>query len=146
MNKVAISIVLLSISLIFLVIYGADVLTASINSPSGLRGKGFLPFEEEIRGGVFGGGAVIMSIIGFIISRKEPSKTVSSLLFFNGGLIIIGIIITIAQANLSSENIGGMARTVSSTILLGAVLIGLGVVKTIHDKKIVSSKKETSSV
>ena len=146
MNKVAISIVLLSISLIFLVIYGADVLTASINSPSGLRGKGFLPFEEEIRGGVFGGGAVIMSIIGFIISRKEPSKTVSSLLFINGGLIIIGIIITIIQANLSSENIGGMERTVSSTILLGAVLIGLGVVKTMHDKKIVSSKKETSSI
>jgi hypothetical protein len=146
MNKVAVSIVLLSISLIFLVIYGADVLTASINSPSGLRGKGFLPFEEEIRGGVFGGGAVIMSIIGFIISRKEPSKTVSSLLFINGGLIIIGIIITIVQANLSSENIGGMERTVSSTILLGAVLIGLGVVKTMHDKKIVSSKKETSSI
>jgi heme/copper-type cytochrome/quinol oxidase subunit 3 len=145
-NKVAISIVLLSISLIFLVIYGADVLTASINSPSGLRGKGFLPFEEEIRGGVFGGGAVIMSIIAFIIGRKEPSKTISSLLFINGGLIIIGIIITIAQANVSSENIGGMERTVSFTILLGAVLIGLGVVKTMHDKKIVSSKKEPSSV
>jgi hypothetical protein len=144
-NKVVISIVLLSISLIFLVIYGADVLTASINSPSGLRGKGFLPFEEEIRGGVFGGGAVIMSIIGFIIGRKEPSKTISSLLFINGGLIIIGIIITIAQAN-ASENIGGMERTVSFTILLGAVLIGLGVVKTMHDKKIVSSKKESSSV
>jgi heme/copper-type cytochrome/quinol oxidase subunit 3 len=145
-NKLAISIVLLSISLIFLVIYGADVLTASINSPSGLRGKGFLPFEEEIRGGVFGGGAVIMSIIGFIIGRKEPSKTISSLLFINGGLIIIGIIITIAQANASSENIRGMERTVSFTILLGAVLIGLGVVKTMHDKKIVSSKKESSSV
>jgi heme/copper-type cytochrome/quinol oxidase subunit 3 len=145
-NKVVISIVLLSISLIFLVIYGADVLTASINSPSGLRGKGFLPFEEEIRGGVFGGGAVIMSIIAFIIGRKEPSKTISSLLFINGGLIIIGIIITIAQANASSENIGGMERTVSFTILLGAVLIGLGVVKTMHDKKIVSSKKESSSV
>jgi heme/copper-type cytochrome/quinol oxidase subunit 3 len=145
-NKLAISIVLLSISLIFLVIYGADVLTASINSPSGLRGKGFLPFEEEIRGGVFGGGAVIMSIIGFIIGRKEPSKTISSLLFINGGLIIIGIIITIAQANASSENIRGMERTVSFTIILGAVLIGLGVVKTMHDKKIVSSKKESSSV
>ena len=146
MNKVVISIVLLSISLIFLVIYGADVLTASINSPSGLRGKGFLPFEEEIRGGVFGGGPVIMSIIGFIIGRKEPSKTISSLLFINGGLIIIGIIITIAQANASSENIRGMERTVSFTILIGDVLIGLGVVKTMHDKKIVSSKKESSSV
>ena len=146
MNKVAISIVLLSISLIFLVIYGADVLTASINSPSGLRGKGFLPFEEEIRGGVFGGGPVIMSIIAFIIGRKEPSKTISSLLFINGGLIIVGIIITIAVASLSSEDTGGMERTAGFTILLGAILIGLGVVKTMHDKKIVSSKKESSSV
>jgi hypothetical protein len=144
MNRVTISIVLLSISLILLVIYGADVLTASINSPSGLRGVGFLPFEEEIRGGVFGGGPVIMSIIGFIIGRKEPSNTISSLLFINGGLIIIGIIITIAQANLSSENTEGMERTVGFTILLGAVLIGLGVLKTMHDKKIVSSKKESS--
>src|ERR687891_1960124 len=146
MNRVTISIVLLSISLIFLVIYGADVLTASINSPSGLRGKGFLPFEEEIRGGVFGGGAVIMSIIGFVVGRKEPSKTISSLLFINGGLIIVGIIITIALASLSSENTGGMERTAGFTILLGAILIGLGVWKAMDDKKIVSSKKESSSV
>jgi hypothetical protein len=146
MDKVAISLILLIVSLILLVIYGADVLTASINSPAGLRGKGFLPFEEEIRGGALGGVAVIMSIVGFIIGRKEPSKKISSLLFINGGLIIIGIIITIAQANASSENIRGMERTVSFTILLGAVLIGLGVVKTMHDKKIVSSKKESSSV
>jgi hypothetical protein len=145
MNRAAISIILLIVSLILLVIYGADVLTASINSPAGLRGKGFLPFEEEIRGGVLGGGAVIMSIIGFIIGRKEPSKAISSLLFINGGLIIVGIIITIAQASLSSEDIGGMESTVGSTILLGAILIGLGVWKTMHDKKIMSSKKESSS-
>ncbi|MDF2770313.1 MAG: hypothetical protein K0S91_3151, partial [Nitrososphaeraceae archaeon] len=67
MDKVAISMILLIVSLILLVIYGADVLTASINSPAGLRGKGFLPFEEEIRGGALGGVAVIMSIVGFII-------------------------------------------------------------------------------
>ena len=145
MNRATISIILLIVSLILLVIYGADVLTASINSPAGLRGKGFLPFEEEIRGGAFGGGAVIMSIIGFIIGRKEPSKAISSLLFINGGLIIVGIIITIAQASVSSEDIGGMERTVGSTILLGAILIGLGVWKTMHDKKIMSSKKESSS-
>src|SRR5919106_997040 len=137
MNRVTISIVLLSISLIFLVIYGADVLTASINSPAGLRGKGFLPFEEEIRGGALGGVAVIMSIVGFIIGRKEPSKMISSLLFINGGLIIVGIIITIAVASLSSEDTGGMERTAGFTILLGAILIGLGVWKIRDDKKIV---------
>ena len=146
MDKVAISMILLIVSLILLVIYGADVLTASINSPAGLRGKGFLPFEEEIRGGALGGGAVIMSIVGFIISRKEPSKTISLLLFINGGLIIVGIIITIALANLSSEDTGDMARTAGFTILLGAILIGLGVWKIRDDKKIVSSKKESSSV
>ena len=146
MDKVAISMILLIVSLILLVIYGADVLTASINSPAGLRGKGFLPFEEEIRGGALGGGAVIMSIVGFIISRKEPSKTISLLLFINGGLIIVGIIITIALANLSSEDTGDMGRTAGFTILLGAILIGLGVWKVRDDKKIVSSKKESSSV
>jgi hypothetical protein len=146
MDKVAISMILLIVSLILLVIYGADVLTASINSPAGLRGKGFLPFEEEIRGGALGGGAVIMSIVGFIISRKEPSKTISLLLFINGGLIIVGIIITIALANLSSEDTGDMERTAGFTILLGAILIGLGVWKVRDDKKIVSSKKESSSV
>jgi hypothetical protein len=146
MDKVVISMILLIVSLILLVIYGADVLTASINSPAGLRGKGFLPFEEEIRGGALGGGAVIMSIVGFIISRKEPSKTISLLLFINGGLIIVGIIITIALANLSSEDTGDMERTAGFTILLGAILIGLGVWKVRDDKKIVSSKKESSSV
>ncbi|HKG29647.1 MAG TPA: hypothetical protein VKA91_00125 [Nitrososphaeraceae archaeon] len=146
MDKVAISMILLIVSLILLVIYGADVLTASINSPAGLRGKGFLPFEEEIRGGALGGGAVIMSIVGFILSRKEPSKTISLLLFINGGLIIVGIIITIALANVSSEDTGGMERTAGFTILLGAILIGLGVWKVRDDKKMVSSKKESSSV
>jgi uncharacterized membrane protein YidH (DUF202 family) len=87
-----------------------------------------------------------MSIVGFIIGRKEPSKKISSLLFINGGLIIVGIIITIALASLSSEDTGGMERTAGFTILLGAILIGLGVWKAMDDKKIVSSKKESSSV
>jgi hypothetical protein len=145
MDKVAISMILLIVSLILLVIYGADVLTASSNSPAGIRGKGFLPFEEEIRGGALGGGAVIMSILGFIIGRKKPSKAISSLLFINGILIIAGILITIALASVSSEDIGGMKYTVSFTILLGLILIGLGVWKVMDDKKIVSSKKESSS-
>jgi hypothetical protein len=74
MHKATISIALLGISLTFLIIYGADVLSASIASPDGVRGKGFLPFEEQFRGIFFGGGAVIMSIIAFIVSRKVPEK------------------------------------------------------------------------
>jgi hypothetical protein len=135
MNKALISIALLVASLILLVIYGADVLVASITSSEGVRGTGFLPFEEEVRGTVFGAGPVVMSIIAFIISRKVPSKAVSILLFVNGGLIIAGILMTIIRANSSSEDIGGMQRTVGFTVVLGLLLVGLGVWKAIRDKR-----------
>jgi hypothetical protein len=144
MNRATISIILLIVSLILLVIYGADVFTASAASSEGMRGRGFLPFEEEVRGGAFGGGAVIMSIIAFIIFKNIRSKTISSLLFVNGGLIIAGIIITIFQASASSEDIGGMELTVSLTLLLGAILIGFGVWKVISDRKILSSRQQPS--
>jgi hypothetical protein len=143
MNRATISIILLFVSLILLVIYGADVFTASAASSEGMRGRGFLPFEE-VRGGAFGGGAVIMSIIAFIIGRNIRSKTISSLLFVNSGLIIAGIIITIFQASASSEDIGGMELTVSLTLLLGAILIGFGVWKIISDRKILSSRQQPS--
>ena len=85
MNKTTISVTLLSISLILLIIYGMDVLAASTTSPEGVLGQGFLPFGEQVRGIVFGGVPVVMSIIAFIISRKVPSLLVSVLLFINSG-------------------------------------------------------------
>lgn len=141
MNTAAISIVLLVVSLILLVIYGADVLTASTASSEGVSGTGFLPFGEEVRGGVFGGGPVALSVIAFIISRNVPSKTISLLLFINGALIIAGIILTALQIN--SSSIGGMERTVGSTIMLGLLLIGLGIWKIILDRKALSKQQPT---
>jgi hypothetical protein len=138
--KVTISVTLLGISLILLVIYGMDVLAASYSSPEGVMGQGFLPFEEQVRGIVFGGGAVAMSIIAFIIGRKVPSITVSVLLFINGGLIIAGIIATVVQANISSEEMANMGRTAGSTVLFGFILIGLGIWKMVSDRKVVSKQ------
>ena len=135
MNKTTISVTLLSISLILLIIYGMDVLAASTTSPEGVMGQGFLPFGEQVRGIVFGGGPVVMSIIAFIISRKVPSIIVSVLLFINGGLIIVGIIVTVVQANFSSEEMANMGRTAGSTVLFGLLLIGLGTWKIITDRK-----------
>jgi hypothetical protein len=43
MHKTTISIALLGVSLILPIIYGADVLSASIAYPEGVSGKGFLP-------------------------------------------------------------------------------------------------------
>ena len=140
MNKTTISVTLLGISLILLIIYGMDVLAASTTSPEGVMGQGFLPFGEQVRGIVFGGGPVAMSIIAFIISRKVPSTIVSVLLFINGGLIIVGIIVTVIQANFSSEEMANMGRTAGSTVLFGLLLIGLGIWKIISDRKVLSKQ------
>lgn len=140
MNKTTISVTLLGISLILLIIYGMDVLAASTTSPEGVMGQGFLPFGEQVRGIVFGGGAVVISIIAFIISRKVPSIIVSVLLFINGGLIIVGIIVTVVQANFSSEEMANMGRTAGSTVLFGLLLIGLGIWKIITDRKVLSKQ------
>jgi hypothetical protein len=129
---------LLIASLILLLIYGADVAIAS-SSP---QGQGFLPFDEAIRGGAFGGGAVIMSIIAFVIARKEYAPIVSSLLFVNGGLIIAGMIALVAQGSVESEDMSGMFRTIGSTMAMGALLIGLGAWKTLIDRKIITTRRK----
>lgn len=126
---------LLIASLVLLIIYGADAAVASGSED----GRGFLPFDESIRGGVFGGGAVVMSIIAFVIARKEYAPAVSALLFVNGGLIIAGMIALIAQGALASEESSGAMRTIGSTITMGAILIGLGVWKVATDRKVVAA-------
>lgn len=129
MNKVSISIALLIASLILLIIYGADVLIASVSSE-----EGFLPFGEQVRGIIFGAIPVIMSIVAFIIARKVTSKAVSILLFVNGGLIIVGIVVTMIQSGPSADT-GGMQRTVGFTSALGLLLIALGAWKAFRDKR-----------
>jgi len=129
---------LLIASLILLIIYGADAAAAS----SG--GKGFLPLSEAVRGGALGGGAVVMSIVGFIIARKERASVISALLFVNGGLIIAGMLVLIAQGALASENSAGAMRTIGSTMVMGAILIGLGAWKAVIDKRTISTKGKES--
>jgi hypothetical protein len=126
---------LLIASLVLLIIYGADAAVASGSEDR----RGFLPFDESVRGGAFGGGAVVMSIIAFVIARKEYAPAVSALLFVNGGLIIVGMIALIAQGALASEDSSASMRTIGSTIAMGAILIGLGVWKVVTDRKVVAA-------
>jgi hypothetical protein len=129
---------LLIASLILLIIYGTDVAFAS----SSQQRQGFLPFDEAIRGGVFGGGAVAMSIIAFVIVRREYAPVVSALLFVNGGLIIAGMIVLIAQGALSSEDPSSGMRTIGTTIAMGGILIGLGAWKLATNKKVLATKRK----
>ena len=127
---------LLIASLVLLIIYGTD---AAVGSASADR-RGFLPFDEAVRGSAFGGGSVVMSIIGFVIARKGHAPIVSALLFVNGGLIITGMLALVAQGALNSENSSGALRTIGSTMAMGSVLVGLGVWKVAIDRKLVVAK------
>ena len=99
-----------------------------------------LLIAERFQEIVFGGAAALaMSTIAFVVSRKVPSKTISILFFVNGGIIIIGEIISSLEANFSSEDIGSMARNV----IVGLLLTGLGIWKIISDQKILSKQGYT---
>ena len=135
-----IAIILLLISLGLLIIYGIDVMVAAQSETNAVTGggQGFLPLNEAVRGSIFGGGAVALSIIGFALGRKEPNKTIPILLFINGGLIILGLLIVLAMANFEVDQ--KTMRTIGSTMLTGGILIGLGIAKIVIDKKKLSSK------
>ncbi|HJU80083.1 MAG TPA: hypothetical protein VJ599_11030 [Nitrososphaeraceae archaeon] len=125
--KTKISVILLFISLALLIIYGADVMYAQSTSPDGK--SGFLQLDHAIRGGVFGGVPVILSIIAFAISLKEKSTLVAALLFINGGIIIAGMIGMAAQDDaIDSSSRYGITG-------LGVLLIALGVVKVFITRK-----------
>jgi hypothetical protein len=128
---------LLIASLILLIVYGADVAVA-VASPDG---EGFLPFDEAVRGGAFGGGSVVMSIIAFVIARKEYAPIVSALLFVNGGLIVAGMIALIAQGALASEDSSNTLRTIGPTTAMGGILIGLGAWKVVTDRKLLATRR-----
>lgn len=130
-----IAVILLYISLALLIIYGLDTFVASLKQPQldGSPGTGFLPMNEAARGAIFGAGAVILSIIGFVIGRKEPSKAISILLLVNGFLIILGMIMVMAMNIVTPSE--ESTRTIGSTMLLGGLLIGLGIAKMIVDKR-----------
>ena len=126
-----IAIILLLIALGLEITYGMDVIITSQSQIDSERG--FLPLNEDVRGIIFGGGAVALSIIGFVVGRKEPNKAIPILLFINGGLIILGMIIVISMPTLETKQ--DFMRTIGTTMIFGGILIGLGIAKIIIDKK-----------
>ena len=126
-----IAIILLLIALGLEITYGMDVIITSQSQVDSERG--FLPLNEDVRGVIFGGGAVALSIIGFAVGRNEPNKAIPILLFINGGLIVLGMIIVISMPTLETKQ--DFMRTIGSTMIFGGILIGLGIAKIIIDKK-----------
>lgn len=115
--------VLSGISIILLVIYGIDVLVGG-----GGAGEGFLPFDAMTRGIGFGFPPIILSFVAFFMSKNQPVKGLGVMLIITGILIIIGGLISISSSG-ESENTARMAGEGGSLIVIGAIIIGLGVIK-----------------
>ncbi|QLH06735.1 hypothetical protein [Nitrosopumilus ureiphilus] len=115
--------VLSGISIILLVIYGADVMVGG-----GGAGDGFLPFDAMARGIGFGMPPIILSFIAFFISKKPPFKGLGIMLIITGILIIIGGAVSMASAG-ESENTARMAGEGGGLIAVGAIITALGGIK-----------------
>ena len=118
------ALIITGIAILLLIVYGADVAVSMGNEVK----EGFLPLNEMQRGIGLGGTALILPIIAFFISLKEPSKGLGVMIIIAGILIIIGGIVVIA--NPSPE---GMDRDpAGSAIMLFApaiIQLALGAIK-----------------
>lgn len=129
---VAVSMIITGIAIALLVVYGADVAAGYSNE----NGEGFIPFDHKTRGMGLGLPALILPIVAFFISRKEPSKGLGGMIIVAGVLIIIGGAVVIGNADPEKAEETGR-NVLSETVPLlvaGLIQIGLGALKIVKSK------------
>ena len=114
--------IITGIAIALLVIYGADV-AASANV-DGEKGDGFLPLNDMQRGMGLGVPAIILPIIAFFISLKEPSKGLGGMIIISGALILAGGI-----ALVGTPAPEGVERNPAMLFVPGIIQIALGAIK-----------------
>ncbi|MCH9041488.1 MAG: hypothetical protein QQN58_00220 [Nitrosopumilus sp.] len=115
--------VLSGISIILLIIYGADAMVGG-----GGAGEGFLPLDAMTRGIGLGMPPIILSFIAFFISKKPPFKVLGTMLIVTGVLIIIGGAMFLVGAA-ESENLARMAGEGGGLTAIGIIIAILGGIK-----------------
>ena len=120
------ALIITGIAIALLVVYGMDVVVGYSTD----SGEGFIPFDHKTRGMGLGLPALILPIIAFFISRKDPSKILGIMIIIAGILIIIGGAVVIGNADAMEEASGRsiLAETIP-LIVAGLVQIGLGLIK-----------------
>ena len=118
----AAGIIITGIAIVLLVIYGVDV-AASANV-DGEKGDGFLPLDDMQRGMGLGIPAIILPIIAFFISLKEPAKGLGGMIIISGALILAGGI-----ALVGTPAPEGGERYPALLLVPGIVQIALGAIK-----------------
>lgn len=124
------SIIITGIAIGLLVVYAADV-TVAISSD---QSHGFLPLDHMQRGIGLGGPALVMPIIAFFISRKEPSSMLGIMIIISGILITVGGMVVLAMPSPDAE---GRDPVASTAMLFGPAVIqfvlgGIKVAKSRH--------------
>ena len=120
------ALIITGIAIALLVVYGMDVVVGYSSD----SGEGFIPFDHKTRGMGLGLPALILPIIAFFISRKDPSKVLGIMIIIAGILIIIGGAVVIGNADAMEEASGRsiLAETIP-LIVAGLIQIGLGILK-----------------
>ena len=114
------------ISIILLVIYGADSIMA-ITEHLGMQNTAFLQMDVKIRGLVFGMIPAILLVVSFFITRKEPSKVLGVLIIIGGALMVVGVGLIFALQG-SSIPVAGRGEF-GAVIGIGAIIMILGGLK-----------------
>ena len=121
--------VLTGIAIGLLLLYGADVASSiNVDGEIGERKDGFLPLNDMQRGIGLGAPALILPIIAFFISLKEPSKGLGIMIIIAGILIIVGGIAVVANPSPESAD----RDPVGSVVMLfapGKIQLALGAIK-----------------
>ncbi len=115
------------IAIVLLVIYAADIAIGYSSD----NGEGFIPFDHKTRGMGLGLPAMILPIVAYLITRKEPSKVLGILIIISGILIITGGAVVIGNADpVKVEESGRNILSESMPIIIaGLIQIGLGIFK-----------------
>ena len=129
------ALIMTGIAVTLLAVYGADVIIGYTSD----EGDGFIPFDHAVRGMALGLPALILPIIAYLISRKEPSKGLGIMIIVAGVLILVGggVVIGNADTPVCDDMITTQADCVERNILAetapliiaGLIQIGLGILK-----------------
>lgn len=137
------ALILTGIAIALLVVYGADVAVGYANDD----GQGFIPFDHATRGIGLGLPALILPIIGYVISLRDRSSGLGIMLIIAGVLILVGGAVVIGNAsapdvadNESDMPVEESGRNVVSEtaplIVVGFIQIGLGLFKIKRSKAV----------
>ena len=123
----AAALVITGISIVLLIIYGADAAVGADNPDH----QGFLDMDHKTRGLGLGGPAMVLPLIAYFISRNDSSKGLGGMILITGILIIIGAVTVIGMADLSevTETTRNPLMEVAPLLIVGGIQMGLGVLK-----------------